>query len=113
MSDSNVQAPVPAENTGIAATAVIAANVNSLSEDVAKLKKQLKSVWVTVIVLIVLVVALAGFTLLPRFLGVRAFGGAGFQGRQGGFQPNQNGAPQTPGGTGGTGGNAPQTAPGQ
>lgn len=109
MSDDNMQAPAPAESTGTAATAVIAANVNALSEDVAKLKKQVKSVWVTVIVLIVLVVVLAAFTVAPRSLGIRMMGGAGFQGRQGGFQPNQSTAPQTPGGNGG---NAPQ-APGQ
>lgn len=98
MSDESVQAPAPAQDTGIAATAVVAANVSALGEDIEKLKKQLRSVWAAVIVLIVLVVALAAFTLLPRLLGVRAFSGAGFQGRPGGgFQPNQNGAPRTPG----------------
>jgi hypothetical protein len=106
MSDDNVQVPAPVESTGIAATAVVAANVNALTEDVAKLRKQIKSVWVAVIVLIVLVVALAASTLAPRLLGVRGMGGAGFQGRQGGFQPGQGTSPQGPGGAG-----APQ-APG-
>jgi hypothetical protein len=97
MGDDNVHVPTPVESTSIAATAAIAANVSSLSEDIAKLKKQVKSVWVAVIVLVVLVVTLAAFTVMPRFLGFRTLGGAGFQGRPGGFQPNRSGAPQAPG----------------
>jgi len=98
MSDDNTQVPVPAESTGTAAAATIAARVNELGEDVAKLKKQVKGAWITVIVLIVLVVVLGAFTMVPRFLGVRMLGGPGFQGRPGGFQPGQNTAPQNPGG---------------
>lgn len=118
MSDETTIAAAPVadkapEGTTLAATATLAATVKALDEDVAKLKKQLKSVWAAVIVLIVVVIALAGFSVVPRMFGYRMMGGpAGFRSGQG-FQPGQNGGQQ--GGQGGfqPGGQGAPAAPGQ
>lgn len=71
--------------------------VQELSDDVSHMKRQVRSLWITVIVTLVLVVVLAVFTLLPRFFGVSAFGG-GFRGPNGQrFNPSngQTGQPGT------------------
>lgn len=110
MSDETTPAASP--EVPLAATAAVAASVRALEEDVAKLKKQVKSVWAAVIVAIVLVVAVAGFTMLPRLFGFRMMGGpGGFRGQ--GFQPGQNGAQQFPGGGQGGQQQGAPTAPGQ
>jgi hypothetical protein len=48
--------------------------------DIDRLKGQVRALWITMGVTILVVVVLAGFTLLPRLFGVRMFGDDG-QGR--------------------------------
>lgn len=104
MSDETKPAPPATDGaSGSLATAMFA--VKELRDDLASVKKQLKGLWTTVIVVAVLVVVVAGMTLLPRLFGVSIFGGGQFRGNfnRGQFQ---QGAPGVQGGQGG------QTAPG-
>jgi hypothetical protein len=91
MSDETIKPAAPVEADKAAAAAAMLA-VQDLADEVAGVKKQVRGLWITVIVTIVLVVVLAGFSLLPRLLGVSTFGGA----RR--FNP-QNGQGFQPGGT--------------
>jgi uncharacterized membrane protein YjgN (DUF898 family) len=93
MSDEmETTAPTPATApVAPAAQAAMALTVQELGDGVARLRKQIKALWAAVIVVAVVVVAVAAFTLAPRLLGVRT---GGFQGRPGGFNPNQS--QQTP-----------------
>ncbi|MDO8963824.1 MAG: hypothetical protein Q7W30_04945 [Coriobacteriia bacterium] len=116
MSDDNVTTPAPEASvpTPAPVPAVEAAALalsKALSDDVAKLKKDVKRQWIVTIVLIVLVVLLGASSLVPRFLlGGRMGGGAG-------FRPGMNGQ-QFQGGPGGAqpgapGGNDDHAQPGQ
>ncbi len=91
------------ENPTPVASATVALAIQTLKDELGGLKRQVKSLWIAVVIALVLVVILAGFTILPRFFGVRMMGGfqgrqGGFQGRTNGFQPGmqQPGAPQGP-----------------
>ncbi len=108
MTDETTTAP-PAQEGGSASLATAMFAVKELRDDVGTLKKQIKAIWATVIVVAVLVVVMAVLTLLPRLFGVSVLGG-GFRG-QGNF--NRGGLQQTaPGAQGGQG--APgTTTPGQ
>jgi hypothetical protein len=92
MSDETIKPAAPVEADKAAAAAAMLA-VQDLADEVAGVKKQVRGLWITVIVTIVLVIVLAGFTLLPRLLGVSAFGGGARR-----FNP-QNGQGFQPGGT--------------
>lgn len=96
MSDER-EATTPAATTAPAvpaAQAAMALAVQELDDDVGRLKKQVKALWAMVVVIAVVVIAVAAFTLVPRLFGVRM---GGFQGRAGGFNPNQTQqAPQAP-----------------
>ena len=95
MSDENETVEPAATSAPAVSTAqaAMALTVQELSGDVGRLRKQVKALWATVVVVAVVVVAVAAFTLLPRVFGVRV---GGFQGRTGGFNPNQTQqAPQT------------------
>jgi hypothetical protein len=88
MSDSNTP-----ETAGIAIDPVAAARIAMAAQEaggteVQRLAKQVKALWITVGVTLVLVVVLVIFTLLPRF-GIQTMGGRDFQGRPGGFVPGQ------------------------
>jgi hypothetical protein len=96
-------APAPAEGGASLANAMFA--VKELRDEVGSLKTQLKSLWATVIVVAVLVVAMAVITLLPRFFGISVLGG-GFRG-QGRGQFQQQNAPGAPGGQNAPGATAP------
>jgi len=102
MSDE-VQPAVTAPAEGGASQATTMFAVKELRDEVGTLKKQLKGLWATVIVVAVLVVVMAVMTLLPRLFGVSIIGG-GFRG-QGTFNRGQT-QQAAPGAQGG------QTAPG-
>ncbi len=89
--------------SAVAANAMQALAVKDLTTDVTKLQKQVKALWITVIVIAVIVVILAAFSLLGRVLGVRMMGAGGF--RNGTFNSQQFNN------TGGSG--TQQTTPGQ
>lgn len=71
-----------------AARQIMAGQQASVTDDVAGLKKQIRALWITVGITLVLVVVIAAFTFLPRVFGVRMMGGGNFQGRPGNFQQN-------------------------
>lgn len=105
MSDETMKPAAPPEpDTAQSAPAMLA--VQTLQDEVKHVKGQVKGLWITSIIALVLVVLLSAFTLLPRLFGVSLFG-AGFRGGQR-FNP-QNGQGFNPGGT-----NQPQsTTPSQ
>jgi hypothetical protein len=97
MSDEVRPTPAaPAEGGASVATAMFA--VKEMRDELGDLKKQLKSLWITVIVVGVVVLVLAVFTLLPRLFGVSVLGGAGFRG--GNFNRGTTSGQQFPGGAG-------------
>ena len=99
MSDET-STPAP---SAVAANAQQALAIKDLSNDVSALKKQVKALWITVVIVAVIVVVLAGFTIVGRLSAARPDSvAAGF--RTGTF----NG--QTFNG-GGTGGGTTQQAP--
>jgi hypothetical protein len=92
----------PAQSA-VVANAQQALAIKDLSTDVSHLKKQVKALWITVVIVAVIVVVLGGFTLVGRLFGARTFGAGGFRGG------TLNGQ-QFNGGTG-TGGGTTQQAP--
>jgi hypothetical protein len=91
MSDEN---PTPVAN------ATVALAIQTLNDEVGAVKRQVKNLWIAVVVALVLVVILAGFTILPRFFGIGMMGGfrrGQFQGRTGGFPPGTQQPGQQPG----------------
>lgn len=83
MSDESTTPP----QSPVVANAQQALAIKDLSTDLAGVKKQIKVLWGVVAVLGVLVIVLAGFSFVGRFLGVRAMGG--FPGRGGTFNGQQ------------------------
>ena len=93
MSDDN---PTPVAN------ATVALAIQTLKDEIGGVRKQVRALWIAVVVALVLIVVLSGFAILPRFFGVRVPGGfpgrqGGFQDRQGGFQDRQGGFQGGPG----------------
>ena len=105
MSDeTNRPAATPETDKTALAAAMLA--VRELGDDVGRVKRQVRSLWITVIITVAVVVVLAVFTLLPRLFGVSVLGGGGFRGQNGqrfsppSGQTGQPGAnPQAPQGT--------------
>lgn len=63
--------------TPAVAAAQQALAVKEVSDRVDGLKKQVRALWITVAVIGVLVLVLAAFSIVGRFLGFRAMGGFG------------------------------------
>jgi hypothetical protein len=95
------------ETTSPVANAAAALAVKNVTDEVDGLKRQVKALWATVIVVAVLVLVLVALTLLPRF-GISVFGG-GFRGGQR-FNP-QSGQGFQPGGQGFQPGGTQQQSP--
>jgi hypothetical protein len=90
MSDENTAA-APADVSApnpVVANATQALAIKELGETVAGVKKQIKTIWIVVIVLAVVTVASAGLSLAPRL-------GLGMMGNRGTFQGGVNGAPSS------------------
>jgi hypothetical protein len=96
--------------SAVMANATQALAIQDLSGEVSSLRKQIKTLWATVAVIGVAVVALAAFSVFGRMLGVRAFGNGQFPGRNGTFNTQQFNGNGT---TGGSTQQTPQTGTGQ
>lgn len=111
MSDQNT--PTPAADAAAPAPAIdpvaearkIMAGQASGADELAGLKKQVKALWAVVIVTLVLVIAVAAFSLVPRLFGV------GRGNLPNGFQPGMQRNPGSGTGQGGAPGNG--AIPGQ
>lgn len=89
MAEQAVTNPAP---DPIVANATQALAIQELNDGFSRLKKQVKTLWISVIVIAVLVVALAVSTVVPRFLGGGMMGGRGnWSGRTGTTTGTTNG----------------------
>ena len=106
MSDQTQQ-PSPA-----VANAQQALAIKGVNDRIDGLKSQIKTLWIVVVVIGLIALLGAFFTLAPR-LGLRIGGGFAGRGTFNGQQFNGNGGPGFGNGTGGGTQQAPQTPPAQ